>query len=92
MELCLYYFFLIFFFFFLTFGSGEGASRKSEIWYVIFLMNYLPLILPCLYLIYVIYKAKINKELMKFNSNIFVLILLLILYFFKEYFITLFLN
>ena len=76
--------------FFLTFGSGASSSRIGEIWYVDFLMNYLPLILTSLYLIYIIFKAKKSADLMKFNSNIIVLILLIVFYFFREEFINLF--
>ncbi len=75
--------------FFLTFGSGASSSRIGEIWYVDFLMNYLPLILPSLFLLYIILISKKNKELIKFNSNIIVLILLIILYIFREEFIGL---
>lgn len=75
---------------FFAFGSGAESSRISELWYVDFLFNYLPLILPSLYLIYIIFKAKKNKDFIKFNTNIFVLFLLIIFYVLKEEFIDLF--
>lgn len=75
--------------FFLVFGSGAGASKVAEKSYVNFLLDYLPLFLPILYLVYLIFKFNRNKHIIKRNSFFTVLILLIFFFFIKEHFLSL---
>lgn len=73
--------------FFLIWGSGAGASRVSELWYIDFSFNYSPLILLVIYLLFIIIKHSKNN---RFINNLIVLFLLLVFYFFRYNFLDLF--
>jgi len=74
--------------FFLTWGSGAGASRVSELWYIDFLFNYSPLILLVIYLLFIIINSKKNR----FVNNLIVLFLLFVFYFYRYNFLDLFIQ
>ncbi|MBU2926916.1 hypothetical protein [Winogradskyella psychrotolerans] len=70
--------------FFLIFGSGAGASRISELWYVDFILNYLPIILVGGFLVYKIIKEHGRQEYTKFKTNLIALLILIFLFSFRN--------
>ena len=66
--------------FFLIFGSGAGASRISELWYVDLNLNYLPILLVGGFLVYRIIKEYRKQEYVKFKTNLITLLILIILF------------
>ena len=66
--------------FFLIFGSGAGASRISELWYIELIFNYLPILLVGGYLVYRIIKKYNNGEYVKFKTNLITLLILIFLF------------
>ena len=70
--------------FFLIFGSGAGASRISELWYVELIFNYLPILLVGGFLVYRIIKKYYNGEYVKFKTNLITLFILIMLFSFRS--------
>jgi len=66
--------------FFLIFGSGAGASRVSELWYVELIFNYLPILIVGGFLVYRIIKKYKNGEYVKFKTNLITLLILIFLF------------
>lgn len=66
--------------FFLIFGSGAGASRVSELWYVDLIFNYLPILIIGGFLVYKIFKEYRNQEYVKFKTNLITLLILILLF------------
>ena len=66
--------------FFLIFGSGAGASRISELWYVELIFNYLPILLVGGFLVYRIIKTYRKKEYVNFKTNLITLLILIFLF------------
>jgi hypothetical protein len=66
--------------FFLIFGSGVGASRISELWYVDLIFNYLPILFVGGFLAYRIIKEYKKQEYVKFKTNIITLLILIFLF------------
>lgn len=66
--------------FFLIFGSGAGASRISELWYVDLIFNYLPILLVGGFLVYKIIKEYSKQDYVKFKTNLITLLILIFLF------------
>ena len=66
--------------FFLLYGSGAGSSRIAELWYVDFIMNYLPIIIVGGILVYLVFKAYRKQEYVSFKTNLITLLFVVILF------------
>ena len=66
--------------FFLIYGSGATSSRIAELWYVDFILNFLPIILVGGFLIYRIIKTYRKKEYVNFKTNLITLLILIFLF------------
>ena len=69
----------IFAFFFL-YGSGAGSSRIAELWYVVLIMNYLPLLIVGGILVYLVIRGYRKKEYVNLKTNLITLLFVLILF------------
>ena len=76
--------FLLFF----IYGSGQRASEIADIGYVNFLFIYLPLILVGVLLLYRMYRAKRRGKTNQFKWNGITLLIVSILYIFREPILT----
>ena len=70
--------------FFLLYGSGAGSSRVAKLWYVDFILNLLPIGLIGVFLACRTIKKYKEKEYVKFKTNLFTLLIVLILFSIKN--------
>jgi len=62
------------------YGEGATASRIAELWYVDFILNYLPILIVGGFLVYRIIKKYKKQEYVKFKTNLITLLILIFLF------------